>query len=291
MKSIALRAYAKVNYSLDVLGVRRDGYHETRTVLQSVSLFDEVEIEEADRGFSLSVEPREVCPVEENTVYRAWRSLCERVGRELPVRVRLRKNAPSGAGLGGGSADAAAAFVGMNEMFGLGVPDERLRAIAAKVGADVPFCLSGGTILGEGIGDVLTPIPAPPPHFIALAKPASGANTAKVYRAYDGVARESRRDTENVISALRSGGLASLGASVGNGLDFITADFVPEVGEYVSAFLESGALGASMSGTGTSVYGIFDAREKAEASLSKLDAPFSGVFEPMAGGVEVVGHS
>lgn len=291
MKSIALRAYAKVNYSLDVLGVRGDGYHEIRTVLQSISLADEVEIEEATSGFSLAVEPSEACPVEENTVYKAWWFLCEETGRELPVRVRLRKNAPSGAGLGGGSADAAAAFVGMNEMFGLGVGDGGLRRIAAKVGADVPFCLAGGTMLGEGIGDVLTPLPPPPPHFLALVKPGAGADTAKVYREYDEVFCESRGDTDTVASALRSGVLASFGASVGNDLASITTNLVPEVEEYVSALLESGAVGASMSGTGTSVYGIFDAKGKAEAALSKLDAPFSGVFEPRYKGVEVVSRS
>lgn len=288
MRGIELRAYAKVNYSLDVLGVRGDGYHEIRTVLQSVSLFDEVGIEASDKGFSLVVEPREVCPVEENTVYKAWRLLCERAGRELPVRARLRKNAPSGAGLGGGSADAAAAMVGMNEMFDLGLGDEELRAIAAGVGADVPFCLSGGTMLGEGIGDELNSLPAPPPHFIALAKPAASADTAKVYRAYDEFPRESREDTGGVASALRSADVRSLAASVGNDLTAVTAVFAPEVEEYVSKLLENSALGASMSGTGTSVYGVFDERGKAEAALATLEAPFSGVFEPMAEGVEVV---
>jgi 4-diphosphocytidyl-2-C-methyl-D-erythritol kinase len=291
VKNIRLRAYAKVNYSLDVLGLRDDGYHDIRTVLQSISLFDGVEIESAERGFSLAVEPREVCPVEENTVYRAWRLLRESAGRELPVRIRLEKNTPSGAGLGGGSADAAAALVGMNEMFGLGLGDKELRSVAAKVGADVPFCLAGGTTLGEGIGDDLSALPTPPPHFIALAKPHAGANTAKVYRAYDEFSRRSRGDTDEVVSALRSGDPRSLGASVGNDLASVTAKLVPEVEEYASVFLESGAFGASMSGTGTSVYGIFDAKEEAEAALSWLDARFSEVFEPVSKGVEVVNSS
>jgi 4-diphosphocytidyl-2-C-methyl-D-erythritol kinase len=288
MRRITLRAYAKVNYSLDVLGVRDDGYHDIRTVLQSISLADEVGIERADRGFSLIVEPEEVCPVEENTVYKAWKLLCQRSGRELPVRARLEKNAPSGAGLGGGSADAAAALVGMNEMFGLGIGAGELRAVAAKVGADVPFCLSGGTMLGSGIGDELAPLPAPPPHFIALAKPPAGADTAKVYRAYDEAPRKSRGATDGVVSAVRAGALDSLGASVGNDLAPVSAKLVPEVERYASALLENGSFGASMSGTGTSVYGIFDAKEKAEAALSKLEAPFSGIFEPTGKGVEVV---
>lgn len=287
MNSIRLRAFAKVNYSLDVLGLRDDGYHEIETVLQSISLFDEVEVAVAREGFSLSVEPREVCPVEENTVYRAWRLLRERVGSELPVRVRLRKLAPSGAGLGGGSADAAAALLGISEVFGLGLGDEELGLVAAGVGADVPFCLSGGTMLGTGIGTDLRTLRPPARHFVALAKPASSAQTARVYGAYDEFPRKSGRDTGEVVSAIEAGDALSFGASVGNDLYGVTAKLVPEVEEYATSFLESGALGASMSGTGTAVYGIFEDRRKAEAALAKLSAPFSGVFEPADRGVEV----
>ncbi|MGH3089565.1 MAG: 4-(cytidine 5'-diphospho)-2-C-methyl-D-erythritol kinase [Rubrobacteraceae bacterium] len=288
MRRVTLRAYAKVNYALDVLGVRDDGCHEIRTVFQSISLCDEVSVEKAGSGFDIAVEPREICPVEENTVYGAWRLLCERAGHELPVEVRLRKRIPSGAGLGGGSADAAAALVGMNEMLGLGIEDGELRALAAKVGADVPFCLMGGTALGEGVGADLTALPAPPPHHIALAKPAASADTAKVYRAYDEHPRKSLAKTDAVVSALRSGDLRSLGTSLGNDLTDVTSLFAPEVKAYARSFLESGALGASMSGTGTAAYGIFDDGERAKYALSKLEAPFSGVFEPVERGIETI---
>ncbi|MGB3632439.1 MAG: 4-(cytidine 5'-diphospho)-2-C-methyl-D-erythritol kinase, partial [Rubrobacteraceae bacterium] len=149
-----LRAFAKVNYALAVLGLRDDGYHEVSTVMQSISLADELEIEETREGFELSVEPEhaDVGSLESNTVYWAWRRICEAVGEELPVRVSLHKNIPSGAGLGGASADAAATLVGLNELFGFGLGVQELRSIGAKIGADVPFCISGGTALGEGIG-------------------------------------------------------------------------------------------------------------------------------------------
>lgn len=288
MKRVRLRAYAKVNYSLDVLGLREDGYHEIRTVLQSISLFDEVEVEKAGSGFDLVVEPEDVCPVEENTVYKAWTLFCERAGRELSVNIRLEKRIPSGAGLGGGSADAAAALVGMNSLFDLGLGDEELHEIASKIGADAPFCLMGGTMLGEGVGTNLKPLPAPPHHYVALAKPAASADTAKTYRAYDEVPRASSGDTDAVVAALHSGDPRSLGASLGNDLAIVTGEFVPEVESHASGFIESGAFGASMSGTGTAVYGVFDSMESAQAAASRLDAPFSGVFEPVARGVEVV---
>ena len=152
---IVLWAFAKVNYALEVRGLRDDGYHEISSVFQSVSLADELEIERSGGGFELIFEPDgvEVGPLEENTVYKAWALLWEASGHELPARIRLHKKIPAGAGLGGGSADAAAVLVGMNELFDLGLEIEDLRRLGARIGADVPFCLSGGTALGEGVGE------------------------------------------------------------------------------------------------------------------------------------------
>jgi 4-diphosphocytidyl-2-C-methyl-D-erythritol kinase len=163
---VRLRAFAKINYALEVRGLRGDGYHEIRTVMQSVSLADEVEIEHAEEGFELQTEPgcSDVGPPEENTVRKAWKLMCGLVGAELPVRIRLHKRIPSRAGLGGGSADAAAALYGINELLGLGLNHEELSDVGGWIGADVPFCLLGGTALGGGVGDLLTPLPAPPAH-------------------------------------------------------------------------------------------------------------------------------
>src|SRR3712207_958956 len=153
---VRLRASAKVNYALEVRHLRGDGYHEISSVLQSISLADELEIEHSKGGFELLFEPEgvEVGPLEENTVYKAWASLWEVSGHKLPARIRLHKKIPAGAGLGGGSADAAAVLVGMNELFGLGLNYEELRDIGSRIGADVPFCLLGGTALGEGGGGI-----------------------------------------------------------------------------------------------------------------------------------------
>jgi 4-diphosphocytidyl-2-C-methyl-D-erythritol kinase len=289
MGKVRLRAFAKVNYALEVRGVRDDGYHEISTVMQGISLADEVEIESSEEGFEMRIEPEtaEVGPPERNTVYVAWKLLCGLAGAELPVEVTLHKRIPAGAGLGGGSADAAATLYGLNELFGLGLDAEDLRGAGAKVGADVPFALVGGTALAEGVGDVLTPLPAPPVHRLLVAKPELGADTGEIYRSYDERPRERIPSVKPVVAALRAGDLSALAGAVGNDLEPITASFVPEVEAYKRELLQTGALGAAMSGTGTAVYGIF-ATEDAETAKRGLEAAFVVVCEPVMRGIEAL---
>lgn len=286
-----LLAHAKVNYALEISGVRPDGYHELRTVMQSISLADEVRVESgesAGSGLELTFEPTgpALGPVERNTVYRAWELLQERLGRGLSVRVTVEKNIPSGAGLGGGSADAAAALVGMNEVCGLGLTPEELRTIGFGIGVDVPFCLSGGTALGEGVGELLSPLPAPPGHYVLVSKPVAGASTPEIYRAYDELERDlGRASVGAVLEALRSGNLELLAAGLQNDLTAATVARVSEVGDLRSALLREGALGVEMSGSGTAVYGIFDSRAAAGRAADRVTASFVGVYEPVGGGV------
>ena len=290
MRQIRLRAFAKVNYALDVLGLRGDGYHEVRTVMQSISLADGVDLQRTRGGFELASEPEEVeiGPPERNTAYLAWKLLRESTGDELPVKVTLSKMIPAGAGLGGGSADAAAVLVGLNELFGLGLRIEELCEIGAGIGADVPFCVPGGSALGEGIGDDLSPLPAPPVHRLVVAKPLGSADTATIYGAYDETKAESTRSVDPVISALRSVNLSALASAVGNDLAPVTAGLVPEVAILERTLLEYGALGTSMSGSGTAVYGVFGDQEAAGVAKDRIEAPFSGVYEPVTCGVEIV---
>jgi 4-diphosphocytidyl-2-C-methyl-D-erythritol kinase len=287
MERVRLRAFAKVNYALEVRNLRDDGYHEIRTVLQSISLADEVEIAQLKRakgGCELRVEPEgaRVGPTERNTARKAWELVSTLAGAELPVRIKLRKEIPAGAGLGGGSADAAAVLVGISELFGLGLDAEVLREVGSRIGADVPFCLLGGTALGEGIGYVLTPLPAPPAHRLVLARPERGADTGEIYRSYDERPRKSVASVEPVVAALRSGDLSALAGAIGNDLEPITGELVPEVEAYKKELLRVGALGASMSGTGTAVYGIFG------GAGEQPRVPFSRVCEPVDVGVEIV---
>ena len=287
MERLRLRAFAKVNYALEVQGLRDDGYHEIRTVMQSVSLADEVEIERAQEGFTLRVGPEgtDTGPLEENTVRKAWVALREVSGEELVVRIRLHKRIPSGAGLGGGSADAAATLYGLNALFDLDLDAEALRQVGSRIGADVPFCLAGGTALAEGVGDVLTSLPAPPTHHLVLVKPERGAKTAEMYRAYDARPRRKLASVEPVVAALRSADLPALAGAVGNDLEPVTWELVPEVQACKGELLRCGALGAAMSGTGTAVYGIFGD----DITAGELPrAAFSCLCEPLDVGVEIV---
>ena len=288
MQDLRLRAFAKVNYALEVLGLRADGYHEIRTVMQSISLADDVELRQAAGGFTLTLEPErvEIGPQEGNTTYLAWKALQRVSGDELPVEVTLHKRIPAGAGLGGGSADAAAVLVGLNEIFGLGLSVDELREAGVGIGADVPFCISGGTALGEGVGEILTPLVASPAHCLVVAKPLGSADTGKIYRAFDGAKMEGTRSVEYVVSALRIGSVTGLASAVGNDLASVTREFVPEVAILEQQLLASGALGASMSGSGTAVYAIYADEEAAGNAKSKIAAPFIGVYEPVSHGIE-----
>ncbi len=290
MREVRLRAFAKVNFALDVIGLRMDGYHDIASVMQSISLSDEVDIERIAEGFEFDSQPEgaEIGPPERNTAYVAWKSLQRSTGEALPASVRLRKWIPVGAGLGGGSADAAAVLVGLNELFGLGLRVDELREVGARVGADVPFCIYGGTALAEGVGEMLTPLPEPPAQHLVLAKPHRSADTGEIYRAHDAAGAESARRVEPVISALQSRSLRDLAAAVGNDLISVTSDLVPEVATLQRELLAREALGAAMSGSGTAVYGIFDDQRAAERAANTVDAPFTGVYEPVPYGVEIV---
>ena len=285
-----LRAFAKVNYALSIKGLREDGYHEISTVFQNISLADEVVLERATEGFRLRVEPEwaQTGPPGENTVYRAWELLCGLSGFELPVRVVLHKKIPAGAGLGGASADAAAFLVGANTLFGLDLNPEELAAVGLGIGADVPFCVQGGTALGEGVGELLSPLPAPPDHWLLLVKPEPSAETANIYRSYDERSPEEKATTEPVMAALHGADLLRLAASVGNDLSPITGRLVPEVAGYEKELIRAGALGASMSGSGTAVYGIFATEEEARAAMPLLSAPFAGIYEPVPDGIQLL---
>lgn len=291
MTKVLLRAFAKVNYALEVRGKREDGYHEISTVMQSVSLNDELGIERAREGFELKVEPKntEIGPPEENTVYMAWRLLGELAGSELSARLRLYKKIPARAGLGGGSADAAATLVGLNELFGLGLSIVELQRVGLQIGADVPFCLSGGTALGEGIGELLSPLPAPPLHHLVVAKPAVGAPTAQIYRAYDEWPKGDNTFVTPVMEALRVGDLNALALALCNGLAPMTKDLVPEVRVLEEELLCAGSLGATMSGSGTAVFGVFGSEGEARAAAKRLQtASFVAVCGLAMRGVEAL---
>lgn len=250
------RAYAKINIGLDIVGIRADGYHLVDMVMQTVDLYDELDIAPRDDGkVVLICDDPDVPTDEKNLAYKAARALLPE-GDKRGVTINLRKNIPSQAGLGGGSSDAASALVSINLIYGLGRTDEELERIGAGIGADVPFFIKGGCQCCRGIGEILSPAEDDHGDFVIIVKPEVGASTKEVYAAYDCL--EKKPETANV-------------------LEEVTARMHPVINEIKEILVKSGATYAGMSGSGTAVFGIF--REKpSELVISDIKKRFNKVF-------------
>ena len=250
-----LRAPAKINWTLNVTGVRPDGYHELDMLMQTVELHDTLELEEDER-LTLTCD-REDAPCDErNLVMRAARALQAACGCKRGARMRLAKRIPSQAGLGGGSSDCASALRGLNALWGLNLDEERLREIGLKLGADVPFCLTGGMCRARGLGEALTPLPSRS-RRVLLVKPAQGLSTPEVFHAFDRLARPDPADNEAAARALALGDDELLARSARNMLTDAAISLCPEVRETLCALRELGASFCAMSGSGSAYLALF----------------------------------
>jgi len=279
-----IKAPAKINLGLDVLGHRKDGYHDVSMIMQSLTLHDTVTITAAPgkpgslRGeIELTSSAPDIPTDETNLACKAARLLMDRFGITDTVRIDLRKNIPAAAGLGGGSADAAAVLVGVNRLFRLGLRDEELRREGVKIGADVPFCLMRGTAIAEGIGDILRPVAPMPSCGILLAKPPVSVSTKKVYQQYDSAEVKAHPDIPAILKALKEGSLESLAGSIGNVLEAVTAAGYPVIDELKESMIKEGALGSLMSGSGPTVFGLYRTEEEASVAAERLRAKWQGV--------------
>ena len=269
-----LEARAKINWTLDITGVRQDGYHLMDMLMQPVTLVDAIDLQEAD-DISLCIEdsPNPALPAlpadETNLMWRAARALQQATGTRKGVSMRLQKCIPSQAGLGGGSADAAAVLVGLNQLWQLHLPQEDLERIGLTLGADVPFCIRGGFCRVQGIGEVLTDLPAPPERWLVIVQPCAGLSTGAVFRAYHAAETVRHPDTEAALQALLSG---SEHLPLGNVMQEVSTAMRPEIPEAVERFLASGAIAAQMSGSGSAVFGVFRNEEDAKRAQITLQA-------------------
>ncbi len=271
------RAYAKINLSLDVTGRREDGYHTLRTVLQGISLCDEVELSDSEGGISVSCDEGDVPCGPGNTVWKAAIAFFRSSGiRGRGVRFRIWKRIPRQAGLGGGSADAAAALRLLNRRFHTAFSPGQLQKIGLQAGADVPFCVLGGTALAEGIGEVLTPLSPLPDCWIVICKPPTGISTREAYLAFDRVGKHSNAFTESMEKAVRGGSLEKIGESLENA--FETVLFLPEVRKIKRDMISLGALGSCMTGSGSAVFGLFDSKAAAFRCLQFLKENYPDSF-------------
>lgn len=273
-----LKAHAKINLTLGIKGLRPDGYHEVEMVMQSVELHDCLEFSTIPEGIEIITDSPDIPPGSDNLVHRAAALLMEYTGHPGGVRIALKKNIPVAAGLAGGSTDAAAALKGLNEIWELKLTKAELFRLGEKLGADVPFCLLGGTALARGKGEALIPLPSPKALGVLLVKPPFGVSTAGAYRKYDELPPGPQPDTDGMLGALRTGDWDSLCAGLCNVLERATAAMHPEVPEIKKLLLESGAGGALMSGSGPTVFGLFADFPGAREAASGLELPGCGIL-------------
>ncbi len=278
---ICEKAHAKINWTLDVLARRPDGYHELDSIMQSVSLYDELHFEPND-SLSLNVFDAPVPSDADNLVLRAANALRAHCGLSCGARITLRKHIPVSAGLGGGSADAAAALRGLCRLWRVSVPEAELARLALSIGADVPFCLRGGLQRARGVGETLTPLSGglPSSAALVLVKPCRGVSTRDVFGALDAMATPvcGRPDTPSAQDALADRDIARLAASLGNALQSVTLAMRPELGVAQRALVDSGALAAQMSGSGPTMFGLYVSPARAKAAFAALGKRWPQVF-------------
>lgn len=261
--ALTVLSRAKLNLSLDVFGTRPDGYHEIASVMQSLALSDVLTFESRPRGISLEVSGKPVVAGEKNLVLRAARLLAASTRCGRGAAITLRKNIPVAAGLGGGSADAAGTLVGLNRLWELGRDARFLCALGAQIGADVPFCVVGGTALATGVGEELALLPPLPELGVLLIKLSYGISTAAVYRAYDSLQSICRPVAREMAEALTRYDWRQALRKCGNALEGVTFREHPELQLLKNKLLEAGAVCALMSGSGPTVFGVFETTQEA----------------------------
>lgn len=266
------RACAKINLTLDVLGLLPGGYHRIASVMQSVSLCDYLLFEPAPEGLELICDHPQLPCGPQNLVVRAAELLAHRLRCRGGARVYLFKRIPLAAGLGGGSADAAAALLALNRLWGLGLGRQELLELAGELGADVPFFLAGGTVLAEGKGEILTPLPPLPPLGVVLVTPPVAVSTAGVYREFDRLQPGLPPFTPALVEALMRGEEKEVPSLLGNALEPVTASTCREIPLIKKKLEEAGALGAAMSGSGPTVFGLFPGIKEARRAAQRLPA-------------------
>lgn len=271
--TIIRNAYAKINLGLDVLRRREDGYHEVKMVMQTISLHDVLTFEETEQaGIVLVTNDRPELPedAQDNLVYKAANLVRETFGIDQGVRITLEKNIPIAAGMAGGSTDAAAVFHGLNELWGLSMSTERMQELAVRLGADIPYCIMGGTALSEGIGEKLTPLPSPPDAVVLIAKPQISVSTKYVYENLHADRLQQHPDIDGMVAAIREGSLLGITERMENVLETVTQTAYPVIGQIKELMRKEGAMNSLMSGSGPTVFGIFDNKEKAEAAGQRI---------------------
>ncbi len=270
MKSVTLECSAKINLAIDVLGVRPNGYHDVEMIMLSVPLYDTVTVEVGDgEGVSVTCDIPELCG-DDNLAVRAAKKFMSAIGESFKVSIDIKKRIPMGAGMAGGSADAAGVLKGLNTLMGSKLSLEELKEIGTSLGADIPFCVQGGCVLAEGIGEMLTDLGEAPDVFYVIAKPTQSVSTKWVYENLDHTQKPKDLCVKAVAEGVRQGDIDMIIKNAGNILENVTIPAYPVVGEYKELMYKNGAMLSLMSGSGSAVFGMFESYDKAATCAGKF---------------------
>ena len=261
MERYTIKAYAKVNLGLDVVRRLPNGYHQVKMIMQTVGIYDELILEKAAEGITITTDSGELPTDENNLIYKAAKLMREKYGIDAGMRIHLRKNIPIAAGMAGGSTDAAATMKGINTLFGLEVKSGELMEEAVSIGADVPYCIMGGTALAEGIGEKLTALPSVPHMFLLVAKPDINVSTKYVYEHLDAAGIAHHPDIDGMVEAIRENSLCGILERMDNVLETVTIPAHPVIDTIKKRMKELGAEESLMSGSGPTVFGVFSDKE------------------------------
>ena len=268
---ISLKALAKINLGLDVVMRREDGYHEVRMIMQTIQLYDRLDIKRTQEpGIQIQTNLSFLPVNENNLIYKAAKLLMDEFSITDGVSVKLDKRIPVAAGMAGGSTDAAAMLIGVNRLFSLGLTKRQLMERGVQIGADVPYCIMRGTALAEGIGEALSPLPPMVKCPVLIAKPSISVSTKFVYQNLKLDDTTIHPDIDRLIDDIKAKNLHDIAAHMGNVLETVTIPNYPVIDEIKKHMLSNGAVGAMMSGSGPTVFGLFDDEDTAKKAYKAM---------------------
>ncbi len=268
---IERKAYAKINLGLDVTGKRKDGYHIVSMIMQNVDLYDTLTFEKNDTGeIILNASSPKIPTDDSNLICKVAKQLREKYGVKDGVSVYLEKRIPVAAGMAGGSTDGAATYMALNELWNLGLDTKTMCELAVKLGADIPYCIIGGTALAEGIGEELTTISDMPKCHLIIAKPDIDVSTGWVYKTLDSKEIENHPDIAGVRTAIENDDLKGMCEKIGNVLEYVTASKYSVINDIEKIMEDNGAVKAFMTGSGPTVFGVFDSEQKAKEAVEAV---------------------
>lgn len=277
-KRAIARSYAKINLTLDVLGVLENGYHQVKMIMQSLNLFDLIIIDKQKSGITLSANLKSLPTDGKNIAYKAADLFFAKTGICGGAKILIHKNIPVAAGLAGGSGNAAAVICALNILYNARLSDSELSKMALTLGADVPYCITGGTQLAEGIGEKLTPLSSIGTLPVVLVKPNINISTGEIYRKIDSAENLTHPDTDAMIEAIATGNAGEIAKNLSNIMETVTAADCPQILAIKERLISLGALGAVMSGSGPTVFGIFPDNETAKIACDEFSKEYKEVF-------------